>query len=356
MLKLSLGRRCIVPACAFLISCDLRPGDLAAISMQKHTATTTTTTPMPVLVPLELTSEQLCIPRVPLHRYVNAYLHSHKGGLVTSAHSLLWIYKPLSLLIMSSLAFLSVALFPSSCSLPFIQHLYSFQTGTFQLTHFVCSYLCSYLAIMEQCLKIKLASLSITIALPSLILSPGKVRICEPLHVSLALLLHFPSLPVLTSWPLFFACSLSLHFPLCCISTFASFTWWKQVFFLKHLLSFLLLSPPLPPLSVLGKEWKVKALNVVCSPACFAQTLAPTTCLRGSPIPQQPPPHRHLRALEENENESGFNGRVVDSSVDETVQSAALWTADMCSSLWEEMKHFMRVKRCREDRDYLSQK
>lgn len=79
------GRRCIVPACAFLISCDLGPGDLAAISMQK-----------PVPVPLELTSEQLCIPRVPLDHYVDAYLHSylhsHKGGLVTSPHSLLWNY------------------------------------------------------------------------------------------------------------------------------------------------------------------------------------------------------------------------------------------------------------------------
>lgn len=31
-----------------------------------------------------------------------------------------------------------------------------------------------------------------------------------------------------------------------------------------------------------------------------------------------------LAHMEENENESGFNGRVVDSSVDETAQSAAL--------------------------------
>lgn len=35
MQKLSLGRRCIVPACEFLISSDMGPGDLATISMQR---------------------------------------------------------------------------------------------------------------------------------------------------------------------------------------------------------------------------------------------------------------------------------------------------------------------------------
>lgn len=38
MLKLSLRRRCIVPACTFLISSDLSPGDLAALSIQSLNA------------------------------------------------------------------------------------------------------------------------------------------------------------------------------------------------------------------------------------------------------------------------------------------------------------------------------
>lgn len=76
MLKSSLGARCLVAACAFLISSDTWRKDLAAPFNAEA----------PMSVPLDVTSEQLCIPGAPLvllHERLLLYPQGQLGHLTS---------------------------------------------------------------------------------------------------------------------------------------------------------------------------------------------------------------------------------------------------------------------------------